>query len=546
MADSYKRLGAIAPADSSEQILYSTKAGKSALISNITVANRTSYVKSFSINTYDTEVTPTTIAPQEAPINAITLNYANGIQNDYIAVSTDAGITWTGQIVGSSKEYLSRIVYGGGVFIATGDWSSNYYRSADNGVTWQTIANPYGSGSFLPTYINGQWVATPKYGWNPMTIKVSADGVSWTDAAVDAFLSQLSYVGVKMYFNDLYIFFSQNKTEYYTSPDLVTWTLRSAPGEVGASDDLGFISDENGITAVSYDYQTSTISIFNSIDGVNWTTLDTITGANPVSLIAKGGGSYILSYSAPYNSPSSTYYHSLDGTTWTTKPFPYSNGYWHITHNGSYYVAVTLTEQSGTDNVYTSIDGISWTAHPLPISGAEWRSAFGANAIQAYSSAKDNALYKNATIEGNTTEILEPGITLNELNAVLIKASSGLTISAFGVELDQVDKYKILGQEYVNTPDTDTNIYSVPNSKQALVRSIVISNTSTTEDVFSIAIKESSTGSISDADYIFVSNTISANETIVIKAGYTLSSENILIAKSLNGTTTFTAFGMEL
>lgn len=59
MAESYKRLGAIAPANTSETLLYTVPTGTSSLISNITVTNRSSTsTASFDINIHQTGASP--------------------------------------------------------------------------------------------------------------------------------------------------------------------------------------------------------------------------------------------------------------------------------------------------------------------------------------------------------------------------------------------------------------------------------------------------------------------------------------------------------
>ena len=105
--------------------------------------------------------------------------------------------------------------------------------------------------------------------------------------------------------------------------------------------------------------------------------------------------------------------------------------------------------------------------------------------------------------------------------------------------------YKILGQDAPAT-GVETNSYSVPSSKSAVVRAINITNTSGTADTFDIAITSASSGSITNTDYIFKSQEILGNETITIKGGYTLDENNTIRIKSTNGTTTFNIFGGEI
>lgn len=49
MAETYKKLGSVAPTDNSEQTLYTTPASTEALVSNITVTNRSADSATFDI-----------------------------------------------------------------------------------------------------------------------------------------------------------------------------------------------------------------------------------------------------------------------------------------------------------------------------------------------------------------------------------------------------------------------------------------------------------------------------------------------------------------
>jgi len=60
MAESYKRLGSIAPVDDSETLLYTAPSGTQSLISNITVTNRSSSSASFDVNIHQSGSAPFT------------------------------------------------------------------------------------------------------------------------------------------------------------------------------------------------------------------------------------------------------------------------------------------------------------------------------------------------------------------------------------------------------------------------------------------------------------------------------------------------------
>ena len=53
MAETYKILGQVAPSDTSEQILYSTPSATQAIVTNITVVNRSGSAQTFDVNVYN-------------------------------------------------------------------------------------------------------------------------------------------------------------------------------------------------------------------------------------------------------------------------------------------------------------------------------------------------------------------------------------------------------------------------------------------------------------------------------------------------------------
>ena len=105
--------------------------------------------------------------------------------------------------------------------------------------------------------------------------------------------------------------------------------------------------------------------------------------------------------------------------------------------------------------------------------------------------------------------------------------------------------YKILGQTKP-TAATETLNYTVPASTSTLVRSINITNTSSTADTYYIAIVPTAGNAATNANYIAYNNTIPGNSTVTIKSGYTLPTAAGIRVKSTNGTTTFSTFGAEI
>lgn len=105
--------------------------------------------------------------------------------------------------------------------------------------------------------------------------------------------------------------------------------------------------------------------------------------------------------------------------------------------------------------------------------------------------------------------------------------------------------YKILGQHAPNAA-TETTHYTVPASKSTVVKSINITNRSSTSDTYTISILSNVASATANKDYIAFNNTILGNSTVSIKAGYTIPTGGGIKITSTNGTCTFSSFGAEI
>jgi hypothetical protein len=105
--------------------------------------------------------------------------------------------------------------------------------------------------------------------------------------------------------------------------------------------------------------------------------------------------------------------------------------------------------------------------------------------------------------------------------------------------------YKILGQT-LPVANTETDAYTTPSASSTLIRSINVTNTSGTADTFDISIVEDGVIPTDNKDYIFKSTPILGNETITVKAGYTMSQNDKVRVRSNNGTSNFHVFGAEI
>ena len=411
MAEVYKILGQINPVDSNEYVLYnSPSSGFGSIITNITATNLSASPQTFDINVYNSALTQSNLASTTIyPFVAIATSTPSA------AYSTN-GITWTLTTMTSSTTW-NNTFYGNGVFVAVGQNAAAY---STNGITWS--ASTLNSYVWSPVaYGNGTFV-TLSFGIGGQ-ISRSTNGVSWSTPATFGFTS-----GALTFANGKFVAISNaNSTAAVTSTDGITWTTATMPV---ASVWAGVTYGNSTFVAIGGGGLPSS-SAATSTDGITWvlrtlpsnTTWNAITYGNGVFVAVTTGGS--IAY-------------STDGITWSSgtgtasltnagyaQSIAYSNGYFVAVAGGS----------GGTSNVYSySTNGATWTNSTLP-SMVKWYAVTGSTVINTYVSPALNNIYKTATIQANTSEVLEPGIVLSPNNTVVIRGNSNLSFSAYGVEL---------------------------------------------------------------------------------------------------------------
>lgn len=104
--------------------------------------------------------------------------------------------------------------------------------------------------------------------------------------------------------------------------------------------------------------------------------------------------------------------------------------------------------------------------------------------------------------------------------------------------------YKVLGQSYP-TANTDSTLYTVPNSISTVVSTISICNIGTGEDAVYLAIRPNGE-TLANKHYILFNELVSAGQNLSLTLGITLGDADVITIKSANGTSSFNAFGSEL
>lgn len=105
--------------------------------------------------------------------------------------------------------------------------------------------------------------------------------------------------------------------------------------------------------------------------------------------------------------------------------------------------------------------------------------------------------------------------------------------------------YKVLGQ---NSPaaNTDTTLYTVPSSTSTIVSTISVCNTSLTLGDFIYISVRPAGESLASKHYMFFNEPIAPSSNLSITIGLTLATTDVITIKSLNGISSFNAYGSEI
>lgn len=409
MAESYKRLGAIAPSDDKEYLLYTSPAATQALVSNITVTNRSASDTTFDINVYQSSPN---IVPNILQSGLVVSGYS----------STD-GITWTQQTVLSTFG-ISKIKQGNNILISE-SYVNNFGFIVLSKVldSKGNVSEVWGPGSIA--FGAGKLVATNGFYQSPYRSQpyaYSTNGITWTEVNYGTFNNQ-SFSNI--IFGDRFVSSNSNaKNILDISTDGITWTPSTlvvqthtfAPSYYLMANALGYGSG----TYVVAGFYTNVVQ--SSTDLITWTQ-SSLPQSDKWFDVAYGNGVFVMA--------GDTYMViSTDGITWTQSSLSTPNRNVQFNQANNTFISVTNTNYS------ISTDGITWTQGTLSPNGISNISYIDTFSIDYFSPSINN-LYKNSFISANETRILEPGIALGPDEAVVIKDSSGgnLTFSTYGVEL---------------------------------------------------------------------------------------------------------------
>lgn len=104
--------------------------------------------------------------------------------------------------------------------------------------------------------------------------------------------------------------------------------------------------------------------------------------------------------------------------------------------------------------------------------------------------------------------------------------------------------YKVLGQ-VAPSATTNTTVYTVPSSTEAVVSSIVICNRGSSAATFRIAVRPDA-DALANEHYIAYDDDILGNETKSYSLGMTLDAADLIVVYASSGDLSFNVFGSEI
>lgn len=104
--------------------------------------------------------------------------------------------------------------------------------------------------------------------------------------------------------------------------------------------------------------------------------------------------------------------------------------------------------------------------------------------------------------------------------------------------------YKVLGQS-APSATTDTTLYTVPASTQAVISTVSVCNRGTAAATFRIAVRPDG-ATIANQHYVAFDVAIDGNATIPWTIGITLGDTDVLTVRASSANLSFSAFGSEI
>lgn len=104
--------------------------------------------------------------------------------------------------------------------------------------------------------------------------------------------------------------------------------------------------------------------------------------------------------------------------------------------------------------------------------------------------------------------------------------------------------YKVLGQS-APSATTDTTLYTVPASTQAVISTITVCNRASTSSTYRIAIRPNG-AAIANEHYLVYDVTLGGNATDTYTIGATIDASDVITVRASTANLSFNAYGSEI
>ena len=104
--------------------------------------------------------------------------------------------------------------------------------------------------------------------------------------------------------------------------------------------------------------------------------------------------------------------------------------------------------------------------------------------------------------------------------------------------------YKVLGQSAPGAT-TDTTLYTVPSSTEAIISTLVVANRAATGAAYRIAIRPNGE-TLANQHYIAYDITVAASDSTTLTLGLTLNAADVVTVRGSTADLSFSAFGSEI
>lgn len=104
--------------------------------------------------------------------------------------------------------------------------------------------------------------------------------------------------------------------------------------------------------------------------------------------------------------------------------------------------------------------------------------------------------------------------------------------------------FKVLGQAAPGAT-TDTDIYTVPASTEAVISTIVIANRSNSDATYNIAVRPDG-ATLSNEHYVAFNITVGQNDSTALTLGITMDAADVLTVLASSADLSFSVFGSEI